>query len=145
MEKQLKVLFLCTANSARSQMAEAFLRKLGGGRFAAHSAGVAPGIVNPLTLRAMAEKGYGMEGHFSKHLDRFSGRETFDYVITVCDSAARECPVFPGGGARLHWPFDDPAAATGSDEERMEKFRRVRDAIEAKIAEWVNAPPAARG
>jgi arsenate reductase len=132
----LRVLFLCTHNSARSQMAEALLRRLGGDRFEVASAGTEARGVNPLATRAMAEVGVDLRGHTSKTLERFLG-EPWDYVITVCDGANESCPVFPGASTRLHWSFDDPSAATGSDEQRMARFRRVRDEIEARIERWL--------
>jgi len=131
-----RVLFLCTHNSARSQMAEALLRRLGQGRFETASAGTEARGVNPLATRAMAELGIDLRGHTSKTLERFVG-ERWDYVITVCDSANESCPVFPGASARLHWSFDDPSAATGSEEERLAVFRQVRDAIGARLETWL--------
>jgi len=120
-----RVLFLCTHNSARSQMAEGFLRRLGADRFEVASAGTQARGVNPLAARAMAEIGIDLHGHTSKTLDRFLG-ERWDYVITVCDSANEACPVVPNAATRLHWSFDDPSAATGSAGHRLEVFRRVR-------------------
>ncbi len=137
MEKK-RVLFLCTGNSARSQMAEAFLRRLGGDQFEAFSAGLEPKGINPYTLRVMAEKGYDMAGHYSKPLDDYMGKVHFSYMITVCGHADQHCPsVFPGMGQRMHWHFDDPAAATGSEEEILAIFRQVRDQIEARIQAWL--------
>jgi arsenate reductase len=117
-------------------MAEALLRRLGGDRFEVASAGTEARGVNPLATRAMAEIGIDLRGHTSKTLERFLG-EPWDYVITVCDSANESCPVFSGASTRLHWSFDDPSAATGSDEQRMALFRRVRDEIEARIERWL--------
>jgi arsenate reductase len=131
-----RVLFLCTHNSARSQMAEGFLRALGGDRFEVASAGTEARGVNPLAVRAMAEAGVDLAGHTSKTLDRFVG-EPWDAVITVCDSANAACPVFPGATSRLHWSFDDPSAARGTDAERLAVFRRVRDEIKARIEAWL--------
>jgi arsenate reductase len=131
-----RVLFLCTHNSARSQMAEGLLRRLGGDRFEVASAGTEARGVNPLATRAMAEIGVDLRGHTSKTLDRFLG-ERWDHVITVCDGANESCPVFPGASARLHWSFDDPSAASGSEEERLAVFRRVRDEIRARIEMWL--------
>ncbi len=127
-----RVLFLCTHNSARSQMAEGFLRHLGGGRFEAFSAGTEATQVRTLAIRAMAEQGVDISGHESKILDRYLG-EPFDYVITVCDQAAEACPVFPGARQRLHWSFPDPSKATGTEEEQLAVYRRVRDAIKDRI------------
>ena len=133
-----RVLLLCTGNSARSQMAEALLRRLGGDRFEVYSAGLElKGGVNPFAIRAMAELGDDLTAHYVKHLDEFAGKIEFDYLITVCGHAEETCPFFPGMGQRLHWPFEDPAAFAGSDEERMEKFREVRDQIRARIVSWL--------
>ncbi|MCX7669048.1 MAG: arsenate reductase ArsC [Anaerolineae bacterium] len=132
-----RVLFLCTANSARSQMAEALLRKHAGDRFEVHSAGLEPKEINPYTRRALAEIGLDMAGQWAKGLDTYLGKTHFAYLITVCSKAEERCPVFPGMGVRLHWPFDDPAAVEGSDEEKLAAFRRVRDQIEARIREWL--------
>ena len=131
-----RVLFLCTHNSARSQMAEALLRHRGGDRFEVASAGTEARGVNPLAVRAMAEIGVDMDGHTSKTLDRFLG-ERWDYVITVCDSANESCPMFSGASTRLHWSFDDPSAATGGEEERLRVFRRVRNEIAERIESWL--------
>ncbi len=132
-----KVLFLCTGNSARSQMAEALLRKHGGERFDVFSAGLEPSGVNPLTIRVMQEQGIDMSGHWSKSVQEYLGKVRFDYVITVCSKADKNCPIFPGASVRLHWPFDDPAAAVGSEGERLAAFRRVRDEVEARIRAWL--------
>ncbi len=127
-----RVLFLCTHNSARSQMAEGLLRHLGGGRFAAFSAGTEATRVRPLAIRAMAELGIDIAGQESKTLDRYLG-EPFDRVITVCDDAAEACPVFPGARLRIHWSFPDPSKATGTEAEQLATYRAVRDAIRARI------------
>lgn len=132
-----KVLFLCTGNSARSQMAEAFLRKYGGDRFEAFSAGLEPSILNLLTIQVMEEVGVDMSGHFSKSLTQYLGREHFGYLITVCDRAEAKCPIFPGMGVRLHWGFEDPAAFQGTPEEKLEKFRQVREQIRIAIQNWL--------
>jgi arsenate reductase len=131
MEKT-KVLFLCTHNSARSQMAEGLLRHLAGDRFEVMSAGTEATHVRPLAVRAMDELGIDISGQESKTLQRYLG-ETFDYVITVCDDANEVCPVFPGVRRRLHWSFEDPAQATGSKEERRRVFQSVRDQIRERI------------
>ena len=134
-----RVLFLCTHNSARSQMAEGLLRARGGGAFEAHSAGVEATEVRPLAIVAMAEVGIDISGQTSKRMDTYAG-QPFDTVITVCDEAREACPVFPGAARTLHWSFDDPSAATGSDEARLAVYRRVRDEIEARIeAELLSA------
>ena len=127
-----RVLFLCTHNSARSQMAEGLLRSLAGDRFEAHSAGTEATLVRPLAIEAMAELGIDIAGQESKTLDRYLA-EPFDAVITVCDQAAEACPVFPGARRRLHWSFPDPSAATGTEAEQLAVYRNVRDAIRARI------------
>jgi len=129
-----KVLFLCTHNSARSQMAEGLLRHLAGDRFEVMSAGTEATFVRPEAMGAMAELGVDISGQESKTLERYLG-EPFDYVVTVCDGANEACPVFPGAKSRLHWSFRDPSQATGGDEERLEVFREVRDEILARIEE----------
>jgi arsenate reductase len=139
-----RVLFLCTHNSARSQMAEGLLRRLAADRFEVASAGTEARGVNPLAGRAMAEIGVDLRGHTSKTLDHFL-REPWDYVITVCDNANESCPVFPGRVTRLHWSFDDPSAAAGDDEQRLAVFRRVRDEIRARIEAWLAQPAALPG
>lgn len=128
------VLFLCTHNSARSQMAEGLLRHLAGERFEVHSAGTEATHVRPLAIAAMREIGVDISGQESKTLQRYLG-EPFEYVVTVCDDANEACPVFPGAKERLHWSFEDPSRATGSEEERLAMFRRVRDEIQARIEE----------
>ncbi len=136
--KKTRVLFLCTGNSARSQMAEAFLRHHAGDRFEAYSAGLEPKGIHPLTIRVMEEIGIGLEGHTSKPLSDYMGRVHFGYLVTVCGDAEEQCPsVFPGMGQRLHWGLEDPAAFIGSDAEKLEKFRQVRDQLEQEIQEWV--------
>ncbi len=133
-----RVLFLCTHNSARSQMAEAFLRHYAGDRFEVFSAGLEPGVVNPYTIQVMEENGIGMRDHFSKGLVQYLGKVHFGYLITVCDKAEQRCPIFPGMGVRLHWSFEDPASYKGSEVEKLAKFRQVRDQIEARIKQWIN-------
>jgi arsenate reductase len=133
-----RVLFLCTGNSARSQMAEAFLRKYGGDRFEPHSAGLEPKGLNPLTVKVMSEVGIDVSGQTSKGVDTYLGKTLFQYLITVCDDADRNCPtVWPGVSQRMHWSFQDPAAFEGTEEEKLAKFREVRDVIEAKIKDWL--------
>ena len=131
-----RVLFLCTHNSARSQMAEGFLRALAGDRFEVSSAGTEATRVHPLAKRAMHEVGIDVSGHTSKTIDALLG-QPWDYVITVCDSASERCPVFPERTTRLHWSFDDPSRATGTHEEPLETFRRVREEINARIRHWL--------
>lgn len=131
-EGKHRILFLCTHNSARSQMAEGVVRSLAGDRFEVFSAGTEATRVRPLAIRAMAEQGIDISRQESKTLDRYLG-EPFDAVITVCDQAAEACPVFPGAKQRLHWSFPDPSRATGSEEEQLAVYRRVRDAIRQRI------------
>jgi arsenate reductase len=133
---RLRVLVLCTHNSARSQMAEGFLRALAGDRLDVASAGTEATRVHPLAIRAMDEVGIDLRSHTSKTLDRFLA-EPWDYVITVCDSANERCPLFPGRATRIHWSFDDPSAAPGSEEARLATFRRVREAIHARLTRWL--------
>ncbi|MGH7353406.1 MAG: arsenate reductase ArsC [Candidatus Rokuibacteriota bacterium] len=135
-----RVLFLCTHNSARSQMAEGWLRAMAGDRFEVASAGIEVTRVHPLATRAMAEANVSLGGHTSKTLERYLG-EDWDWVITVCDDANERCPVFPGRSRRPHWSFDDPSRATGTEEERLATFRRVRDEIAMRIREWMAAGP----
>lgn len=139
-----RVLFLCTGNSARSQMAEALLRKHGGARFEAYSAGIEPSVINPFTVRVLSEVGIDASSQWAKPLSFFLGKMHFDYVITVCSNAEERCPVFPGAAIRLHWPFEDPAAASGSDAEKLAKFRAVRDQIAARIVTWLENPDSVR-
>ncbi len=138
MNKQ-KVLFLCTGNSARSQMAEAFLRHYAGNNYEVHSAGLKPQGVHPLAKIVMEEAGVTMEGQHSKHIKDYLGKVNFSYLITVCASAEENCPsTFPGISHRISWHFDDPAAARGSEEEKLNKFRQVRDQIEKQVKLWIN-------
>jgi arsenate reductase len=127
-----RVLFLCTHNSARSQMAEGLLRDLAGDRFEAMSAGTEAARVRPLALRVMEEIGVDISHQESKTLDRYLG-EPFAYVITVCDDANEACPFFPGAANRLHWSFEDPSKAEGTEDERLAVFRSVRDRIRERI------------
>lgn len=127
-----RVLFICTHNSARSQMAEGLLRRFGGDRFEAFSAGTEATRVRPLAIKAMAELGIDISGQQSKTLDGYLN-EPFDDVITVCDTAAEACPIFPGATHRRHWSFEDPSKATGSEEEQLDIYRRVRDQIRSRI------------
>jgi arsenate reductase len=133
MSKQ-RVLILCTGNSARSQMAEGLLRDLAGDRFEVFSAGTHPGGLNPHAVTTMKELGIDISSHRSKSVDEFTGRQ-FDYVITVCDNARESCPIFPGGGHRLHQNFEDPAAAPA--DRRLETFRKVRDQIVNWLLDFV--------
>jgi len=131
-----RVLFLCTHNSARSQMAEGFLRALAPDRFEVASAGTQATRVHPLAVRATAEVGIDLGGHTSKILDPFV-EQPWDYVITVCDAANEACPVFPKKSSRLHWSFEDPSQASGNDAQRLDVFRRVRDQIRRRIEAWI--------
>lgn len=138
MSEKTKVLFLCTGNSCRSQIAEAWLRKLGGDQFEVYSAGLEPHGVNPYTITVMEETGYDMKDHTSKHLDEYMGIIDFNFLITVCGNADERCPFFPGMGKRLHWPFEDPAAFEGPEEEKLAFFRKVRDQIKEQIQTWLD-------
>lgn len=131
-----RILVVCTGNSARSQMAEGLLRDEIGDQYEIHSAGTNPSRVRPEAIAVMREIGIDLSGHSSKSVDRFLGRE-FRYVITVCDNARESCPVFPGEAERVHWSFEDPAAAQGSEEERHAAFRRIRDQIASRIKTFV--------
>ena len=136
-----RVVFLCVHNSARSQMAEGLLRAWGGDRYEASSAGSVATEVRPLAIEAMAEIGIDIAGQVSKTSDAFAG-QAFDFAITVCDPSREACPYIPGARTQLHWSFDDPAAATGTQDERLAVFRRVRDEIGARIrAELLDADP----
>jgi len=136
--KKTRVLFLCTGNSARSQMAEAFLRKHGGDRFEPHSAGLAPQPVHPLAVRVMQESGVDISRQRSKSVREYMGKMHFRHLIIVCEQANRNCPTtFPGTGERLFWPFEDPASFSGTGDEKLAKFREVRDQIEARIKAWI--------
>ncbi len=133
-----KVLFLCTGNSARSQMAEALLRHYSDDKFEAYSAGLEPKGINPNTIQVMNEIGIDMSGHSSKGVREYMGKMHFGYLITVCANAEERCPTtFPGVGQRLHWAFEDPAAFEGSQEAKLQKFREVRDLIDARIQVWL--------
>jgi arsenate reductase len=132
------VLFLCTGNSARSQMAEGLLRKLAGDRFDPASAGTEPKGVHPLTVRVLEEVGIDTKDHHSKHVNDFLGKAKIDHAIIVCERAMEQCPsIYPFAYETQSWPFEDPAAFQGSEAERLAKFREVRDAIEARLREWI--------
>ncbi len=135
MSDRKRVLILCTGNSARSQMAEGLLRDLAGDRFEVASAGVAPTRVRPEAITVMREIGVDISAQHSKSVAEFAGQE-FDYVITVCDNANEQCPVFPGKTERIHWSFDDPAAAEGDEDLRLSVFRRVRDEILDRLRDF---------
>jgi len=129
-----RVLILCTGNSARSQMAEGLLRHDAGNRFEVFSAGTKPTHVRPEAIAVMQELGIDISGHRSKSVDEFAGQH-FDYVVTVCDHARDNCPVFPDATTRIHWGFEDPAAVEGSEERRLAAFRRVRDELRGRLRE----------
>ena len=133
--KKQRVLILCTGNSARSQMAEGFLRHFGGDRYEVFSAGTHPGALRDEAVQAMRDWEIDLSGQRAKSVDEFAGQQ-FDYVVTVCDNAARNCPVFPGAAERVHWSFDAPAAAVGDYRTRVTEFRRVRDEIAARFREF---------
>ncbi|MCL5237277.1 MAG: arsenate reductase ArsC [Nitrospirae bacterium] len=137
--KKIKVLFVCIHNSARSQMAEAFLNALGGDTFEAESAGLEPGTLNPAAVEVMKEIGIDISKNKTQSaFDFFKKGKLFNYVITVCDeTSAERCPIFPGHTRRLHWSFEDPSAIKGSYEEKLEKTRNIRDVIKAKIEDWL--------
>lgn len=138
MAMPVRILVLCTGNSCRSQMAEAFFRSYGKGRIEAYSAGLAPKRVHSRAIQVMQEAGIDISQHSSNHLSEYIN-DRFDYVITVCNHAAEQCPIFPGAAMSLHWPFDDPDKVTGSEEHVVAAFRRVRDEIRTRISEWVES------
>jgi len=139
--RPVRVLFVCTHNSARSQMAEGLLRALGGERFEPASAGTEATHVRPLAIRAMSEIGIDISSHESKTIDRFVD-EPLDLVVTVCDSAAESCPVFPRAVRLDHWPFPDPSRTTGTEAEQLETYRLVRDAIRERVEHLIATVPA---
>lgn len=139
MSDKKRVLFLCTGNSARSQMAEALLSKLAGHEFDVFSAGLEPKLVHPMTIWVLQEIGIDWSQSRSKSLNEFLEAPAFNYLITVCSNADQRCPVFPGMGQRLHWPFDDPAAVQGNELEQLAAFRTVRDQIEIKLLSWLQS------
>lgn len=135
-EAPIRVLFVCTGNSARSVMAEALLRTRGGDRFDVYSAGTEPKGINPLTVKALGEAGIDASWARSKSVGEYLGQR-FDYVVTVCDQARQACPVFPGVHESLHWGYEDPAAATGTEAERLAVFRRVLVQLGERINQFV--------
>lgn len=137
-DKRFSVLFLCSANSCRSQIAEGLVRHFGGNRFEAVSAGTHATELNPMAVKVMEEIGIDISGQWSKSLEGMRSRE-FDYVITVCDKAREFCPIFPGSTTSLHWDIEDPAAVTGSPEEKKEAFARVRDKLKALILRFISS------
>jgi arsenate reductase len=138
-ERKIKVLFVCIHNSARSQIAEAFLKKIGGDRFESRSSGLEPGILNPLAVEVMEEVGIDISSNLTKSVfDFFKSGELFDYVVTVCDGASAEkCPIFPGITTRLHWSFEDPAALEGDHEARLASARKIRNEIQDAVKVFV--------
>lgn len=134
-----RVLFICIHNSARSQMAEAFLKEMAGDRFEVESAGLEPGTLNPYVVEVMRESGIDISANKTQSVfDLFKEGRKFQYVIAVCDKEASErCPIFPSLSEKLHWPFPDPSAAAGTDEEKLAAARSVRDQIQAKVSDWV--------
>lgn len=128
-----RILVLCTGNSARSQMGEGLFRAAGGDAFEVFSAGTRPSLVRPEAIAVMAELGIDISGHRSKSVDEYS-QVAMDYVVTVCDNARDNCPLFPAGRARIHWSFEDPAAVEGTEEQRLAAFRRIRDQIRQRVA-----------
>jgi arsenate reductase (thioredoxin) len=139
----IRVLFLCTGNSARSQMAEALLEQIGGAAFDVKSAGTEPKGVNPFTLRVLHDAGIDWSSATSKSVTQFTGRP-FDYVVTVCDRARQACPVFPGANQSIHWDLADPAEVDGSDEERLDAFRATYEDLRGRIAGFVGTAGAER-
>jgi arsenate reductase (thioredoxin) len=141
--QKIKVLFVCVHNSARSQMAEAFLNETAGDRFEAQSAGIEPGVLNPNAVKVMQEVGIDISGKKTVGVfDLYKSGSFFSYVVTVCDGAnAEKCPIFPGVTKRLNWSFPDPSAIQGTDDEKLQGTRNIRDAIKAQIEEWVKAFP----
>ncbi|MFI5329437.1 MAG: arsenate reductase ArsC [Desulfobaccales bacterium] len=132
------VLFLCTGNTARSQMAEAFLKQYAGERFEVYSAGYEPKAINPYTIKVMEEAGFDLSGQHAKGVGDFLGKVTIRFLIIVCDQAEKTCPrVFPGVITRLFWPFEDPAALSRTEAEKLAKFRAIRDQVDHRIQAWL--------
>ena len=138
--RKKRVIFVCSHNSCRSQMAEGLLRHYGGERYEIFSAGTSPSRIHPMAVEVMGEIGINITGQRSKLVDEFLG-QGFDFIVTTCDDARNQCPVFPGQGKRLHWDLEDPAEAEGSREEKLEVFRRVRDEVEKLIQSHFLAGP----
>jgi arsenate reductase len=136
-----KVLFPCTGNSARSQMAEAFLRRYAGDRFDVYGAGLQPKGIHPMTEQVMEEIGFDLASHRSKDINQFLGQVHFGYLITVCRKAEEGCPIFPGVSVRLFWDIEDPVASEGTEQDQLSKFREVRDKIDALVNAWLAACP----
>jgi arsenate reductase len=136
MDEKKKILILCTGNSARSQMGEALLRHLAGDGWEVQSAGTKPAGLNPLAVAAMQEIGIDISAQRSKSVAEFEGKK-FDFVVTVCDSAAESCPIFPNAPKRIHWSLPDPAGAQGTREERLAAFRDVRERLQQHLKDWL--------
>jgi arsenate reductase len=136
MSNPIRVLILCTGNSARSQMAEGLLRHSGGEKFEVASAGIDPSFVRPEAIEAMREIGIDISSHRSKSIDEFR-EQPFDYVITVCDNANQQCPMFPGASQRIHWSIKDPAAIEGDNKTRLDAFRQARDELQQRLNDFV--------
>jgi arsenate reductase (thioredoxin) len=138
--EKTRVLFLCTGNSARSQMAEAFLRSIAGDKYEVFSAGLEPTEIHPLTKKVLTETGIDINNQYSKALKDYMGRIHFGYLITVCSEADKNCPsTFPGMGHRIHWNIEDPVKFVGTEEEKLAKFREIRDVVKTKVQEWVSS------
>lgn len=137
----LRVLFLCTHNSSRSQMAEGLLRARGGAAFEVFSAGTEPRSVHPLAIKAMRELGIDISGHTANGIETFANEPPMDLVITVCHEAQEVCPVFPRARKQVHWGFPDPSRVTGTEEERLAAFRHIRDLIAVKINQFLGRQP----
>ena len=140
--RPMRILFLCTHNSSRSQMAEGLLRSRGGAAYEVFSAGTQPRSVHPLAIKAMSEIGIDLSQHRAKGIEEFATLPPMDLVITVCDEAAEACPFFPNARQQVHWGFVDPSAVTGSEAERLAAFRHVRDLIAVKINQFLAHKPA---
>ena len=138
MTDQVRVLILCTGNSARSQMAEGLLRHDGGAAFIVESAGIEPSFVRPEAIEVMREVGINISGHRSRSIDEFT-MQPFDHVITVCDNAKQNCPVFPGPSRRIHWSVKDPAAVGGDKRTRLEAFRAARDDLRKRLTKFIES------
>jgi len=134
--QKMRILVLCTGNSARSQMGEGLFRDEGGGGYEVSSAGTKPSQVRPEAIAVMREIGIDISGNRSKSVDEFAG-QAFDFVVTVCDSARDNCPVFPGATKRIHWSLEDPAAVEGPEDERLAAFRRIRDQLRERVKAFV--------
>jgi len=139
MASKQRVLFICTGNQARSQMAEALLRKHAGDQFEIYSAGFVPSPIHPTVYRVMEEVGLDLDGQAAKGVDEFLNKMYFGILITVCEKAEERCPTFPGLGERQYWPVEDPVAVEGSEEEKLEAFRRARDEIEQHVLDWLES------